>query len=285
MILLKILVFLLRMIGALLLILLAALCLPVYLGIQYDETVTADIRYLLFLHYTVDGAQVTADEDETRREEKPPSLLKKMLTLLLGGVAWLFQTVGKGVKALLTLMRRGAAFLRGKYRQHFPKKPKKKKTSDGEDEDEEPKEKKKQSLFGSLREQRGFFGAVKFFADLGRLLGGGMVRIYRGVTVERFTLRASVCGEDAADTAIRYGEICCFAFPALSYLLTHARRYRQDIAITPNFAGDGNTIQFDGIFVLYPILILAHLLGAVLRFAFLQIRITIRIRQAQRKAE
>lgn len=285
MILLKILVFLLRMIGVLLLILLAALCLPVYLGVLYDENVTVDIRYLLFLHYTIDGAQVTADEDETQKEEKPPSLLKKLLTLLLGGIVWLMETVGKGVKALLSLLRRGIAFLREKYRQRFPKKPKKKKTSDEEDEDETPQQKKKQSLFGSLREQRGFWGAVKFFADLGRLLGGGMVRIYRGVAVERFTLRAAICGEDAADTAIKYGEVCCFAFPALSFLLTHARRYRQDIEIIPNFAGNGNKLSFDGVFTLYPILILAHLLGALLRFAFLQIKITIRIRQAKRKAE
>lgn len=269
MIILKIIGVLLKIIGIILLILLAAMCIPVHLGVLYDASVAVRIRYL-FIKYTFDGGEQNDETEPSDEPEKPPGKLKTLLLMVLGFFVWIFEAVKNGVLALIRLLKRGVAFLKKK----FGKKPKQKKTdADGE----KPKKKKeKQSLFGTLREERGFWGAVQFFVDIGKALGGAMVRIYRGMAVDKFTLRFAVAGEDAADTAIKYGEVCSAAFPALSFLLMNARRYKQDIEITPNFAGDGNKIDFDGEFVIYPILVLAHLLGAVIRFLVLQIKITLK---------
>ncbi len=276
MILLKIIGVLLKIIGAVLLLLLLAMCIPVHLGVLYEETVIVNIKYLFF-KYTFDSASLNAEESEPETEPKKPGLIKTIFTYILGFFVWIFSLIKRLFSAIIRYGKRGIAYLKRKL---FKPKPKKKRP----DEDEpQKKPKKKQSLFGSLREDRGFWGAIGFFVDLGKALGGGMVRIYRGVAIDRFTLRAAVCGEDAADTAIKYGEVCSAAFPALSFLLTHARRYRQDIEITPNFAGDGNKIAFDGVFVLYPILILAHLLGAVFRFLISQIKYYIKRKQNEKK--
>ena len=265
----KIIVVLLKIIGILLLILLAAMCVPVHLGVLYEESVVVRIRYL-FVKYTFDGGEQSGGTTPSDQSENPPSKLQTALLMVAGFFVWLFETVKNGILTLIRYIKRGIAALKKKFRKNL--KPKKKKSTS---DTEKPKKKQKQSLFGTLREERGFWGAVQFFVELGKALGGAMVRIYRGVAIDKFTLRAAIAGEDAADTAIKYGEVCSAAFPALSFLLVNARRYTQDIEITPDFGGDGMPITFDGEFVIYPILVLVHLLGAVLKFIVLQIKITL----------
>jgi hypothetical protein len=275
MILLKIIAVLLKLLGIILLLLLLAMCIPTRLGVTYKDTVIIHIQYLFF-KYTFDSASLNEEKPEPEEKPKKPGLLKTVFTYLLGGVVWILRLIKRLLSAILkyikTYSKRGIAGLKRFIKTHFKSKPKKKQKQTDDDEEDSPKEKKQQSLFGSLREDRGFWGAIGFFADLGKALGGGLVRIYRGVAIEKFMLRVSICGEDAADTAIQYGKVCSVAYPALSFLLTHARRYRQDIEITPDFAGNGAPITFDGEFILYPILILAHLLGAVFRFLISQVR-------------
>lgn len=280
MIILKIIGVLLKIIGVILLILLAAMCVPVHLGVRYDTSVTVRIQYL-FIKYTFDGQSNGQDggQPPSDEPEKPPGKLKMLLMMVLGFFVWIFEAVKNLVIAIAKLVKRGVTALKKKFRPYS--KPKKKKS--GADGGKAKQDKKKQSLFGTLREERGFWGAVQFFADIGKALGGAMVRIYRGVSVDKFTLRAAVSGEDAADTAIKYGEVCSAAFPALSFLLINARRYEQDIEIAPNFACDGNQIDFDGEFVIFPILVLMHLLGAVGRFLVLQIKITLQSKKDKEK--
>lgn len=277
MLVLKIIVVLLKIIGILLLILLAAMCVPVHIGVLYDEAVTVKIQYL-FLKYTFHGnSEQKAETEPSDIPEKPPSKLKMALLMVAGFFVWLFETVKNGILVLIRYIKRGIAALKKK----FKKNPKKKSTDGGK---AKPK-KQRQSLFGTLREERGFWGAVQFFVDIGKALGGAMVRIYRGVVVDKFTLRCAIAGEDAADTAIKYGEVCSVAFPALSFLLVNARCYTQDIEMTPHFGGDGNKIHFDGEFVIYPILVLAHLLGAIIRFIIWQVKITLKDKKNQENKE
>ena len=100
---------------------------------------------------------------------------------------------------------------------------------------------------------------------------------------DRLALHAAIAGEDAADTAIKYGRICAGAFPALSFLLSQTRGYdpasprTKDIEIVPDYAGEGITIYFVGEFTLYPIRMVGNLLWAVIKFAVAQIRLTARL--------
>lgn len=269
MIILKIIGSLLRFIGILLLVLLllllAVLCVPVELRVKYEPDVTFGIRWLFIRHDFVGG-------EET--EQKPPGRLRRffsrvweLIKLMAAGLVWL-------VSQAVAAVRRFFVFVKRQWRRVFKPKPKKKKRPAQEEDEPEPPE---PSFFGALREQRGFFGALQFFVDLGKALGSSLVRIYRGVAVNEFVLRVSITGEDAADTAVKYGKICSGAFPALSFLLGHTRHYAPkmpDIEITPDFGGEGIRIVFSGDFTVYPILMAGHLLWAVIKFAVSQIMIT-----------
>ena len=267
---LKILLLLLKIIGWLLLIvlllLIAAMCVPVRLYVGYEPDLKVRVRYL-FLRFYIAGE---------KPPKKPPGRIRRSLAAagnflliilhyIFSAFSAVFRGIKKGFRRLKFIIRR---------------KPKKKIKA----VKKQPEE-KKQSFFGALREQRGFFGALKFFADSGKMLGGAVARIYRGIKINRLVLHADISGEDAADTAIKYGRICAGAFPALSFLVGHTRSYdpssskTNDIEITPDFGGEGIKIYFIGEFTLFPILMIGNLLRGVIKFAVAQIRYTSKLKK------
>lgn len=277
MIVLKIFGFLLKIIGVLLLIiillLLAAMCVPLHLEIKYEPDVTFRIRYL-FIHYTLAGEPLP---------QKPPGIIRKALAAAGRWLVMLLVLIRELLSAIFRELKKSFAWIRS--RLGIGRKPKKKKPPRPKS-DKPPK--KEKVFFGSLFEQRGILGALEFFADIGKALGGTMVRIYRGIKINRLVLHASVSGEDAADTAIQYGRICSAAFPALSFLLSNTRGYdpanaaAKDIEIIPDFAGEGINIYLIGELTVFPILVVGNLLWSLIRFAVKQIKITSRLKSKER---
>ena len=277
MIVLKILGILLKIIGILLLIilllLLVAMCIPVHLHVRYEPDVTLRIRYL-FLKFYIMGEKPS---------QKPPGIISRVCLAIGRFLLTVLYGIKTAVSGVFRGIKKGFAWIKSKIRRK--PKPKKKKPS-------APKEpEKKQSFFGALKEQRGFFGALKFFADAGKMLGGAVAKIYRGIRIDRLVLHAAISGDDAADTAIQYGRICAGAFPALSFLLSSTRGYdpanpkTRDIEITPDYAGEGIKIYFIGEFTLFPIRMVGNLLWAVIKFAVSQIRLTSKLKKEKSKDE
>lgn len=265
MIVLKIIGLLLKIVGWLLLVvllvLLAALCVPVHLYVSYEPEVALRLRYLFLTFYIVGE----------KPPRKPPGMIRRVLTAIWKCLLAVLHAVKTAISAVLGGMKKGFSWLGSKIR-----KPKKKKAAAPRKKTEE----KKQSFFGALKEQRGFFGALRFFADAGMALGGAVGKIYRGIRINQLVLHVSVSGDDAADTAIQYGRICAGAFPALSFLLSSTRGYdpaslrTNDIEIVPDFAGKGIRIFFIGAFTAFPIAMVGNLLWAVIKFAVAQLAIS-----------
>ena len=241
MIVLKIIGILLKIIGVLLLIiillLLAAMCVPVHLFVSYEPDVTLRVKYL-FLKFFILGE---------KPPEKPPGMIRRALAAIGKVLLLILYYIKMAISAVFRIIKKGFRWIRFKIRRK--PKPKKKKPS-------EPKApEKKQGFFGSLKEQRGLFGALKFFADASKKL------------------------------AIKYGRICAGVFPALSFLLSNTRGYdpanpkTKDIEITPDFAGEGIRIYFIGEFTLFPIRMIGNLLWAVMTFAVSQIRLTSKLKK------
>ena len=272
MIILKIIGVLLEIIGVVLLIILAAMCIPVRVGVQYDSSFTVRIKYL-FIKYTFDGA-AQGDKSENGGHKSVFAILNTLLVAVASPFVWIFGGIKKFFSKIAASVKRIAAALKKKFKKNLNSKQKKDDTQ-GAHKAKSKKDKRERSVFGSLRDERGFLGAIGFFVEIGKAFGGSMWRIYRGVAVDKFTLRLDVSGEDAADTAIKYGEVCRAAFPALSFLLMSARRYNQDIDINPNFGNDGSRIYFDGEFLIYPILVVGHFLGAAIGFLISQVKVTL----------
>lgn len=245
-----------------LLVLLAAMCVPLHLTVKYEPEVTLRLRYFFYTFYILGE----------KPPKKPPGRFRRALAAVGKGLLTVIVTVWKAIAAVFRWIGKGFKWLASKLRRK--PKPKKKKPAPAK------KPEKKQGFIGSLVEQRGVFGMIGFFADIGRALGGGMARIYRGIRFDFLSLHASVAGEDAADTAVKYGQICSGAFPALSFLLSHSRGYdpasprTKDIEIVPDFAGEGIKITLICELTVFPILVTGHLLGTVIRFAVSQIKYT-----------
>ena len=272
MVVLKIIGLLLKIIGWLLLIILllvlAALCVPVHLHAKYEPEITLRLRYLFLKFYIL----------REKPPAKPPGIIRRALTAAGRFLMTVLYGIKTAISAVFGWIKKGISRLTSIFR-----KPKKKKPAPARKKPEE----KKQSFFGALKEQRGFFGALQFFADAGRMLGGALARIYRGIRIDRLVLHVSVTGEDAADTAIQYGRICAAAFPALSFLLGNTRGYdpasprTKDIEIVPDYAGAGIQIYCIGELTVFPILVIGNLLWAVIRFAAAQIKISLKNKKSQ----
>lgn len=268
----------LKIIGVLLLILLilitAALCIPVCVGIKYDGATVITIKYLFWRFCK----QFGGDEPEIQTV-KEPTIFSRIFSSIKKSWHSVKRACSKAAQLIKRTFRRmKAAVIKTKSRStqnsstELP--PKKKQGSGGAQKSKTNP--KKQGLLSSLREERGFWGAIRFFVDSGKLLGGCLARIYRGIAANKFVLRAGIVGGDAADTAIKYGKVCAVAFPALSYLLGSMRRYNQDIEITPDFDGDEGRIYFEGEFVVFPVLVLWHALCALVKFVIGQIKFTVK---------
>lgn len=262
----------LKIIGILLLIIIAIviilLCVPLCIGVTYDNTITVIIKYLFIRYEYCSEKSKNTQSDISKR----PSLWQKIKIAIKRGftaVKSMLSKIFSSLKALWHRFKRKVkAYFKPKHSSRRRKASGGKKSSKTTSSDE--------NIFQSLIRERGFWGAIEFFADIGKMLGGAMVKIFRGVAANRFVLHAEISGADAADTAIKYGQICSFAFPALSFLLSNMRRYSQDIVITPNFEGEKDKIYFDGMFVVFPIAVLGHALAAGLKFFIKQIKISMK---------
>ncbi|MEE1300182.1 MAG: DUF2953 domain-containing protein, partial [Acutalibacteraceae bacterium] len=84
--------------------------------------------------------------------------------------------------------------------------------------------------------------------------------IRKRFTIKEISIGFTVTGEDAADTAIKYGQVASVIFPAMSFLTRNLKVRKYDIELTPDFlatkqkASLHNQIAFRPIRVLGPFL-------------------------------
>lgn len=125
-----------------------------------------------------------------------------------------------------------------------PKKEKKKKEKKDKKEEEpkkedetikEPKKKKGDNMFVRFYKNRGVDGVVQLLKDACAALGGMFGRIGRAFTFEELYIALQIGGDDSADTAIKYGEVCAGAFPAMGLFANKARVKKYSIDISPDF--------------------------------------------------
>lgn len=115
----------------------------------------------------------------------------------------------------------------------YPQKPKKKKKKKPEKTDKEQKsdEKKKESLI----KEKGIswlFDLIKKIADLAV---GALKDFFRHIIVKKLALSISIAGNDAADTAVKYGYCCSAVYPAFGIIVGAVRCKKYGVDISPNF--------------------------------------------------
>lgn len=145
------------------------------------------------------------------------------------------------------------------------KSEKKKKPKKEKEEKDEPKE-KKPNVFSEVIALRGVDGAVDLLSEFASLLnkfGGGLVKHF---IIRKLILKLGICGKDAADTAIKFGETNAAICVPLGVIASHARLKKHEIEIVPDYLGQIHS-QYVYIHMSYRILsLLAVLLGAAKDF-------------------
>lgn len=116
--------------------------------------------------------------------------------------------------------------------QLYPQKPKKKKKkSEKTDEKPEHEEKKKESLI----KEKGIswlFDLIKKIADLAV---GALKDFFRHIIVKKLMLSISIAGDNAADTAVKYGYCCSAVYPAFGIIVGAVKCRSYGVDISPNF--------------------------------------------------
>lgn len=115
----------------------------------------------------------------------------------------------------------------------YPQKPKKKKKKKKQKKaDEEQKgEKKKESLI----KEKGIswiFDLIKKIADLAV---GALKDFFRHIIVKKLMLSISIAGDDAADTAVKYGYCCSAVYPAFGIIVGAVKCKSYGIDVSPDF--------------------------------------------------
>ena len=133
------------------------------------------------------------------------------------------------------------------------KKPKKEKQKKNETEEipqeqvvdatttaENTNENKGNNLFKQLYIEQGYDGIVKMLVAIKESLSSFFSKLYKTFTINEFYLTMHITGDDAADTAIKYGELSSWLFPVLGKIVSTCKTKKYDIDISPDFLGVKN---------------------------------------------
>lgn len=134
------------------------------------------------------------------------------------------------------------------YPRKGEKKPKKEKKEEPPKQ-EEPKAKPvKEKKTGNnpiknFYNNEGVSGIIALVKEAARIMGGFFGGIFRHVIFEKLFIDLTVAGNDAADTAIKYGKVCAALFPSLGLICSKAKVKEYDVDVSPDFLATKNTAE------------------------------------------
>ena len=116
-----------------------------------------------------------------------------------------------------------------------PKKEKKPKKKGKAKKQEEGSPAVQESKLKQLIKERGFAGFLRLMKELAQLLTEAVKDFLRHANVKELELRLTAAGEDAADTAVKYGYACSVVYPVVSMItaLSGCKNYK--VSVIPGF--------------------------------------------------
>lgn len=125
-----------------------------------------------------------------------------------------------------------------------PKKEKKKKVKKQTPKTEQPK--KATEKKPSLIKKYGIEWLLNLIKRVAELAVSALQDFFSHILIKKFSLSISVAGDDAADTAIKYGKYCAVVYPAVGTIVRIVKCKGYGIDINPNFSEKAETeINFD----------------------------------------
>lgn len=127
------------------------------------------------------------------------------------------------------------------------KKEKKKEKNSAKENQQSPqnnetgnKNKKGNSLLKQIYLDHGYDGIVKMINAVGKSLNGFFGKLYKTIIIDELYITMITAGNDAADTAIKYGKLCSWAYPILGKLVSTCKVKKYDFNFSPDFLAQKN---------------------------------------------
>ena len=163
----------------------------------------------------------------------------------------------------------------------YPPKPKKeKKPKEKKPEEEKPKEEKPKEKRPSLIQEKGILWLIDLIREAASLAAGALKGFFKHLKIKRLNISISYCGEDAEDTAVKYGYFCLAVYPAVSILVkaSDCRQYGVDIA--PDFnEGSESRYAVD----IYAYIRIIWVVAVALRYGFRALKLLLSLRRGKQK--
>ncbi len=125
-----------------------------------------------------------------------------------------------------------------------PKKRKKENTGENKKKPASKAKKTKEPLFTYLKRKYGFEGAVRLLLSFAKQCLTHIKKLLRHIKIKRITVDLSVAGNDAADTAIKFGRISAAFYPVLSFLDSFKNIRFKKINLKSDFSGQKSEFKF-----------------------------------------
>ena len=132
--------------------------------------------------------------------------------------------------------------------------------------EEKPAPKKKPSKLRELLQKKGVSGFLELLRAFSRVAYGSVKKIFSHTVIRLLLLDLTIGGEDAAQTAVRYGRACGLVSTALTALLS-AAKYRErhvNVRVTPDFQNGNSSVQFHVLLKIKLLFLLSAALSAFL---------------------
>lgn len=126
----------------------------------------------------------------------------------------------------------------------LPQKPKKKvqpkKKTKPKTKKKKPEKKEKQKSFDLKKyvKQKGISGILNIVKSISKLVSGTLKDLFSKITVTELMIDIKVAGDDAGDSAVKYGRVCAVLFPALKLITDVVRVVRYEVNVNPDFSDE-----------------------------------------------
>ena len=94
---------------------------------------------------------------------------------------------------------------------------------------------KKDGFLKRTYKQKGLFGTISYFSDILKIVLKKTSRIIKRLKFRRFKFDLTVATDDAASTAIRYGEVCAAVYPVAALLESMIDLKSKEINVCADF--------------------------------------------------
>lgn len=163
----------------------------------------------------------------------------------------------------------------------YPPKPKKEKKQK-EPAKEQPEEEKPKEKKPNLIKEKGIMWLIDLIRDAASLAAGALKSFFKHLRIKRLNISILYCGEDAQDTAVKYGYFCLSVYPAVSVLVKAAKCRQYGVDIAPNFQ-DGEESQYT--VDIYAYIRMLWIFALVFRYGFKALKLLISLKRGKASAK